>query len=132
MWSRLTALASSYSSAAVAGVSRQSNIDSLHSANVGAISRFFGLDAVFRKKVIQLLDLGYALRLKLPLIVSAGFVLCHLFISYVPRVEIIVQPVDGEGDGDGDDEDEAEWEDLDELEEAEEHRPAEQQPSRSA
>lgn len=77
-----------------------------NTGNIGVVSRFFGFDSVFRTKVIQLFDLGYALRLKLPLFVSAGFVLCHLFISYVPRVEILVQPVDdqGEDDDDGDDE----------------------------
>lgn len=32
---------------------------------------------VFRAKVIRLLDLGYALRVRLPLFISCAFVLCH-------------------------------------------------------
>ena len=37
------------------------------------------------------MDLGYKCRFKLPLIISVGFALSHLFSYYVPRVEIIVE-----------------------------------------
>lgn len=90
--------------------------------NIGAVSRFFGLDAIFKKKVLRLLDLGYALRFRLPLFVSAGFVLCHLFAHYVPRVEINVQVIEEEEvveDGDGDDEEEEE----DDVEDDEDNAP---------
>lgn len=75
-----------------------------------------GLDHGFRCKVIRLLDLGYSLRLRLPLFVSAAFVLCHFvryfgqstsnlnlnskfdgyFSNYIPRVEINVQVIEEE------------------------------------
>ena len=74
-------------------ISRECN-----TGNIGIISRCFGLDAGFRKKIIQLFDLGYASRLRLIFCISAGFFLCHVLISYVPTVEIIVEATDGEDD----------------------------------
>lgn len=79
-----------------------------NTGNIGIISRFLGLDAVFRKKIIQLFDLGYASRLKLIFCISAGFFLCHVFISYVPTVEIIVEASDGEDDDDDEEDEEGE------------------------
>jgi hypothetical protein len=66
------------------------------------ISRLLGLDAAFRRRLLGLLDLGYKCRLRLPLFVSAGFLLCHLVSNFVPRVEINVQVVNDEDDDDDD------------------------------
>ena len=84
-----------------------------NTGNIGIISNLLGLNAGFRKKIIQLFDLAYASRLRLIFCISAGFFLCHVFISYVPTVEIIVE-ADGEheddiedNDDDEDEEDEA-------------------------
>ena len=57
-----------------------------NTGNIGIVSKCLGLNAGFRKKIIQLFDLGYASRLRLIFCISAGFVLCHIFISYVPTV----------------------------------------------
>lgn len=67
-----------------------------HANTIGALSRLLGLDHLFRAKVIRLLDLGYALRVRLPLFVSCAFVLCHFISNYVPRVEINVQVIEEE------------------------------------
>jgi len=85
-----------------------------NTGNIGIVSKCLGLNAGFRKKIIQLFDLGYASRLRLIFCISAGFVLCHIFISYVPTVEIIVE-ADGEQDDDEDEEDDEQ--DSDEEEE---------------
>jgi len=85
-----------------------------NTGNIGIVSKCLGLNAGFRKKIIQLFDLGYASRLRLIFCISAGFVLCHIFISYVPTVEIIVE-ADGEQDDDEDEEDDDQ--DSDEEEE---------------
>jgi len=85
-----------------------------NTGNIGIVSKCLGLNAGFRKKIIQLFDLGYASRLRLIFCISAGFVLCHIFISYVPTVEIIVE-ADGEQDDDEDEEDDVQ--DSDEEEE---------------
>lgn len=74
-----------------------------NTGNIGVVSSFLGLNAGFRKKIIQLFDLGYASRLRLIFCISAGFFLCHIFISYVPTVEIIVE-ADGEQDLEEDEE----------------------------
>lgn len=68
------------------------------SGNVGIFSRLLGLDASFRKKIIQLFDLAYASRLRLIYIISGCFVLCHICISYVPTVEIIVEAEEDDDD----------------------------------
>ena len=59
-----------------------------NTGNIGIVSKCLGLNAGFRKKIIQLFDLGYASRLRLIFCISAGFVLCHIFISYVPTVSL--------------------------------------------
>lgn len=92
-----------------------------NTGNIGVVSSFLGLNAGFRKKIIQLFDLGYASRLRLIFCISAGFFLCHIFISYVPTVEIIVE-ADGEQEEEDDDDDEEEEveEDSEDTEEEEE------------
>lgn len=80
-----------------------------NTGNIGIVSKCLGLNAGFRTKIIQLFDLGYASRLRLIFCISAGFALCHIFISYVPTVEIIVE-ADGEQDEEDDDEEEEEEE----------------------
>jgi len=89
-----------------------------NTGNIGIVSKCLGLNAGFRKKIIQLFDLGYASRLRLIFCISAGFVLCHIFISYVPTVEIIVE-ADGEQDDDEDEEDDEQDSDEEEEEETE-------------
>ena len=84
-----------------------------NTGNIGILSRFFGLDAGFRKKIIQLFDLGYASRLRLIFCISAGFFLCHVLISYVPTVEIIVEAEEEEEDDDADDDSDSSDEDDD-------------------
>jgi len=86
-----------------------------NTGNIGIVSKCLGLNAGFRKKIIQLFDLGYASRLRLIFCISAGFVLCHIFISYVPTVEIIVE-ADGEQDDDEDEEDDEQESDEEEEE----------------
>ena len=56
--------------------------------NIGILSRFFGLDAGFRKKIIQLFDLGYASRLSLVFLVSTGFFLCYALIGTTVEIRI--------------------------------------------
>ena len=90
-----------------------------NTGNIGIVSKFLGLNAGFRTKIIQLFDLGYASRLRLIFCISAGFFLCHIFISYVPTVEIIVE-ADGEHEEDDDDEEEFEEEEEEEDNEDEE------------
>ena len=63
------------------------------------LSRLLGLDAAFHRRLLGLLDLGYKCRLRLPLFISAGFVLCHLLSNFVPRVEINVQVVGDDENG---------------------------------
>ncbi len=67
-----------------------------NTGNIGILSRFLGLDAGFRKKIIQLFDLAYASKLRLIFCISAGFYLCHRLIRYVPTVEIIVEEAEDE------------------------------------
>jgi hypothetical protein len=56
--------------------------------NIGILSRFCGLDASFRKKIIQLFDLGYASRLRLVFLVSTGFFLCYALIGTTVEIRI--------------------------------------------
>lgn len=83
------------------------------SSTIGTFSKFLGLDQVFRTKVIRLLDLGYSLRIRLPLFVSAAFVLCHFISNYVPRVEINVQVIEDEEDDEVDEEEDGNDEEND-------------------
>ena len=68
------------------------------------LSRLLGLTPTFHLRLLSLLNLGYKLRLRLPLFISAGFGLAHLFSSYVVELEV------------GLDESEDEEDDLDERE----------------
>ena len=38
--------------------------------------------------------MGYKCRIRLPLFISAGFVLCHIFSVYLPTVEINVEVIE--------------------------------------
>ena len=67
---------------------------------VGRLSRLIGFSDSRRYVLLRLFDLAYSLRLRLPLLVSAGFFLCHLFSIYFPRIEINVEVVDEEDDED--------------------------------
>lgn len=71
---------------------------SLSAPPVGGLSRLIGLSGCRRYILLRLFDLGYALRLRLPLLISAGFFLCHLFSIYFPRIEINVEVVEEEED----------------------------------
>ncbi len=59
----------------------------------GFLSRLVGLNA---RRLSGLLGLAYKCRIRLPIFVSATFLLCHLVLKYVPRVEINVQVVEEE------------------------------------
>ena len=59
------------------------------------LSAFFaGLGPRFQHTLVGLLDLGYKCRIRLPLFISAGFVLCHIFSVYLPTVEINVEVIE--------------------------------------
>ncbi len=90
-----------------------------NTGNIGVVSRFFYLGPNFRKTVIQLLDFGYAVRLRLPLIVSAGFVLCHFLFSFLPRVEIDIGIEENGDDEEAADDQEVEEENEDDWEDVE-------------
>jgi len=53
-----------------------------------------GIGPRFQHSLIGLLDLGYKCRIRLPLFISAGFVLCHIFSVYLPTVEINVEVIE--------------------------------------
>ena len=69
---------------------------------VGRLSRLIGLSDSRRYVLLRLFDLAYSLRIRLPLLVSAGFLICHLFSIYTPRIEINVEIVDEEDDDEDD------------------------------
>merc|ERR1712179_121065 len=60
---------------------------------IGPVSRFFRLTPGFHDSLIHLLELGYKVRHRLPLLICASFVFCHLF-SHVPNVEINIEVID--------------------------------------
>ena len=62
-----------------------------NSGNIGIVSKFLGLDANFRRKIIILFDLAYASRHRLLFFISAGFFLLYTLDSWVPTVELIVE-----------------------------------------
>jgi hypothetical protein len=53
-----------------------------------------GIGPRFQNTVLGLLHLGYKCRIRLPLFISAGFVLCHIFSVYLPTVEINVEVIE--------------------------------------
>jgi len=69
------------------------------------ISRLLGVGPRFQGTLIQLLDLGYKCRIRLPLFISAGFVLCHFFSVYLPTVEINVEVIEDNNAEEEEDED---------------------------
>jgi len=58
------------------------------------LSRMIGIGPRFQHTLVGLLDLGYKCRIRLPLFISAGFVLCHIFSVYLPTVEINVEVIE--------------------------------------
>merc|ERR1719209_1053436 len=62
--------------------------------NLSWLSRMIGLGPRFQHTLVGLLDLGYKCRIRLPLFISAGFVLCHIFSVYLPTVEINVEVIE--------------------------------------
>ena len=78
---------------------------------------FAGLGPRFQHTLVGLLDLGYKCRIRLPLFISAGFVLCHIFSVYLPTVEINVEVIEENRAGleEEDDYEEEESEEEEEL-----------------
>jgi len=62
--------------------------------NISWLSRLVGVGPRFQRTLIDLLSFGYKCRIRLPLFISAGFVLCHIFSVYLPTVEINVEVVE--------------------------------------
>ena len=86
--------------ASAAPISAASTASSLATAPVSSLSRLIGLTPAFHLRLLSLLDLGYKLRLRLPLFISAGFGLAHLFSSYVVELEVGLDESEDEEDGD--------------------------------
>ena len=86
--------------ASAAPISAASTASSLATAPVSGLSRLIGLTPAFHLRLLSLLDLGYKLRLRLPLFISAGFGLAHLFSSYVVELEVGLDESEDEEDGD--------------------------------
>jgi len=78
--------------------------------NIGILSRFCGLDAGFRKKIIQLFDLGYASRLRLVFLVSTGFFLCYALIGTTVEIRIEAEEEEEDDSDEADSDEEAEEE----------------------
>ena len=55
---------------------------------IGRISRFFGFNESRRYLLLRLFDLAYSFRIRLPLLVSAGFALFHYFSNYNLELEL--------------------------------------------
>jgi len=53
-----------------------------------------GVGPRFQRTLVDLLAFGYKCRIRLPLFISAGFVLCHIFSVYLPTVEINVEVIE--------------------------------------
>lgn len=70
--------------------------------NVSWISRMLGIGPRFQGTLLHLIRLGYKCRIRLPLFISAGFVLCHIFGSYIPPVEINVEFIEDNSDEEDD------------------------------
>jgi len=65
---------------------------------VGRLSLLLGFNDSRRYFLLRLFDLAYSFRLRLPLLVSAGFFLGHCFFNYFPTVEINVELDEEEDD----------------------------------
>ena len=66
---------------------------------IGRISRLLGFNESRRYILLRLFDLAYSFRLRLPILVSVGYCLCHFFSIYFPRIEINVE-LEEEEEGD--------------------------------
>jgi len=60
----------------------------LPTPTIGRISRFFGFNESRRYLLLRLFDLAYSFRIRLPLLVSAGFALFHYFSNYNLELEL--------------------------------------------
>ena len=69
---------------------------SLSAPPVGRISRLLGLSGFRRYVLLRLFDLGYSLRLRLPILIFVGFLLCYVKSINPPRIEINLEIVDDE------------------------------------
>jgi len=76
------------------------------------LSRMIGIGPRFQHTLVGLLDLGYKCRIRLPLFISAGFVLCHIFSVYLPTVEINVEVIEENRAGPEESDEEEEEEEL--------------------
>jgi len=52
-------------------------------SSIGRISQLFGFNESRRYFLIRLFNLAYSFRVRLPLLISAGFALCHFFLTNV-------------------------------------------------
>jgi len=84
-----------------------------HMTNVSWLSRMLGVGPRFHGTLLHLLRLGYKCRIRLPLFISAGFFLCHVFSVYLPTVEINVEVIeDNRAEDDVEDDDDEGEEEL--------------------
>jgi len=58
------------------------------------VSRMLGVGPRFQRTLVDLLAFGYKCRIRLPLVISGCFVLCHIFSVYLPTVEINVEVIE--------------------------------------
>lgn len=63
---------------------------------IGRISRLLGLNEGRRYVLLRLFDLAYSFRLRLPLLISAGFCFVSYCLNY--RVELIIEEEGEDGD----------------------------------
>ena len=63
-------------------------IPSVSSAPVGRLSRLLRFNGSRRHFLLCLFNLSYSFRLRLPVLVAAGFLVCHYLFSWIPWIEI--------------------------------------------
>jgi hypothetical protein len=88
--------------------------------NVSWLSRMLGVGPRFQGTLLQLLRLGYKCRIRLPLFISAGFFLCHIFSVYLPTVEINVEVIEDNRQEEELEEEEEGGEELSDIQDIEE------------
>lgn len=66
---------------------------------ISAVSSLLGFGPRFHSSLVHLLELGYKCRVRMPLFIGAGFVICHLFANHIPQFDLHIVVV-------GDDEEE--------------------------
>jgi len=64
--------------------------------NISWVSELVGLGPRFHSSLVSLLDLGYKCRVRMPLFIGAGFVICHLFANYIPQFDLHIVVVGDE------------------------------------